>query len=490
MKYKIGIDIGTTNIKAVLYDENLNRVSMSSEGLRTYHDQMGYAEQNPEEVLNAFYRVLDEILLSMSGQKKEVELLSFSSAMHSLILMGKDHELLTRSIIWSDNRAVNEVEEFKRNEDWLKHYRNTGTPIHPMSPFFKLLWIGKNTGLLEKTGKIMGIKEYILMHLTGECVMDYSMASATGMLNIHNLAWDEEALRHAGITEALLPALKDVTEKVSVENRSILEKPGLSSELEIMLGASDGCLANLGSQALHRGETTVTIGTSGAVRMTVDAPVLDDAGRTFCYYLMKDKWVIGGAVNNGGNVLAWLGRTIHEEEETIYKDLENRVKDIPKGSEGLLFIPYLHGERAPHWDGRLNASFIGLSAFHGRDHLIRSAVEGMVFNLREVWEMLTALSGDSTTIIASGGFLESAVWTGILSDVFGRDIEISDAADSSCLGAVLLDHEPEGLKAQGHRETMRCTNENHEEYQLYYRKYIWYAKKMAALQKEAREMFE
>lgn len=489
MKYRIGIDLGTTNIKAVLYDEDLKRVSMASAELRVIQERKGYAEQHPVEVLEAFYKVMEEVLIPIAGREKEVQLLSFSSAMHALILLGSDNALLTRSIIWSDNRATDEVEAFRESRDWLKHYRNTGTPIHPMSPFFKLLWLGKHTDLMGKTVKIMGIKEYILMHLTKEHVMDYSMASATGILNIHTLTWDEEALSYAGISESFLPRLHDVTDKLPVKNMDFLKKLGFSKDLEIMLGASDGCLSNLGSQALRKGETTVTIGTSGAVRMTVDTPVLDDYGRTFCYYLMKGKWVIGGAVNNGGNIVDWLGGVIHEEKEDIYEELEASLSMIARGSDGLLFLPYLYGERAPHWDGSLNASFVGLCAFHGREHLLRSVVEGMVFNLREVWEMLTALSGESRSLTASGGFLKSGVWAGILSDVFGRDLELADDTDASCLGAVLLDSVPHLPKAKSRREIIRCIHGHHKEYEVHYRKYLWYSKKLIALQKEERELF-
>lgn len=490
MKYKIGIDIGTTSIKAVLYGENLLRISTSFKEYKTYHDKHSYAEQDPLEVLQAFYEVMEEVIKPIGEEVKEIELLSFSSAMHSLILIGEDNELLTRSIIWSDNRAVKEVEEFKKREDWKKCYQNTGTPIHSMSPFFKLLWFREHTDLLTKTRKIIGIKEFILHHLTGEYSTDYSIASATGMLNIHSLSWDEEALQYLEIGEELLPNLIDVTEKVAVKNKEFLSGFRFSSELLIMMGASDGCLANLGSFALDKGETTITIGTSGAVRMTVDRPVLDEEGRTFCYYLMKGKWVIGGAVNNGGNVLAWLGTILMEHESSIFEELENHIESTALGSEGLLLIPYLFGERAPHWDGRLQGSFIGMSGTHGRNHFIRSALEGIVFNLREVWEMLIAISGESTVMIASGGFLNSPAWTSILSDVFGMDIEIIDSMDSSCLGAVLLDEKQPELKERMDVEKFHFSEKNHKEYEVYYKRYLWYSKKMLDLQREAEELFK
>jgi gluconokinase len=159
------------------------------------------------------------------------------------------------------------------------------------------MWLKNNTEILAKAGHIISIKDYIIYHLTGRYITDYSLASATGMFNIHSLKWDQTALDILDISEKLLPELADVDAELEVTNQDLIERFAFAGDVKLILGASDGCLANLGSGTLARGETTLTIGTSGAVRMTVNKPLLDAQGRTFCYYLARDKWIIGGAVN-------------------------------------------------------------------------------------------------------------------------------------------------------------------------------------------------
>lgn len=489
MSYRIGIDIGTTSTKAVLYGKNLEKIASANIGYRTFHDQPGFSEQDPVELLHAFRRAVKDVLAGVAD-RSEVSLLSFSSAMHALILVDSKGHPLTRSVIWSDNRAVKEVEDFKENEDWLKHYRNTGTPIHSMSPFFKLKWFKEHTDLLGKTYKAVGIKEFILHHLTGEYVVDYSIASATGMFNIHELKWDEEAMGYLGMGKEMLPEAVDVTTRLKIRNEDFILEMGLSKGVELMIGASDGCLANLGSGAMSEGETTLTIGTSGAVRMTVKEPLLDEEGRTFCYYLKKDSWVIGGAVNNGGNILSWFDGIFYDGKGQVYEDLTVNIEKIPMGSDGLLFVPYLFGERAPYWDGSLTASYFGMNAYHERAHFVRATIEGILFNLKEVQERLENLGGETVRLTASGGFLKSGAWKRLLAEIFAKDVYAQDSEDSSCLGAVLLDERLVLERKEKEEEPAAFYDENRSlEYQAYYEKYLWYSRKIAQLQKEGRELF-
>lgn len=491
MRYKIGVDIGTTSTKVVLYDENLEAIAISNIKYATYHEEPGYAEQDPEEILLAFKKAMKEVLVKIGHDSQNVSLISFSSAMHSLILMDRFHKPITRSVIWSDNRCVKEVETFKAENNWKKLYENTGTPIHSMSPFFKLKWFEKHTDLLERTYKAIGIKEFIFHHLTGEYVVDYSVASATGLFNIHDLTWDMEALSYLNIEDDMLSEPVDVTCCLSPTNIEFLTDLNLPADVKLMVGASDGCLANLGSQAMVKGETTLTIGTSGAVRMTVNKPILDKEGRTFCYYLSKDKWVIGGAINNGGNILSWLDGILYENEGMLYERLPMSINHIPIGSDELLFVPYLYGERAPHWDGSLRASYIGVTAYHEKAHFVRAALEGILFNLREVWTLLEELGGKSTMIKASGGFLQSQEWSGMLADIFGMNYEVSTSLESSCLGAVLLSEKnflPENSSRI--RKNICYSEERHDEYEKYYEHYLWFSKKLIKLHEESQIIFK
>lgn len=486
MKYTIGVDIGTTSTKAVLYDEELQVVASANEGYPTYHPAPGRAEQDPEEICLAFKKAVRQLALSIPDPES-IRLLSFSSAMHGIMAVDERGIPITRCLIWSDNRAQRQVERLKRESGWISYYQKTGTPLHPMSPFAKLLWMREETALLNRTYKFIGIKEYLFHQLIGEYVVDYSIASATGLFNIHELDWDERVLEKAGISRNMLSRPVDVTERFSLKNHLQAEEMGVSSQVELVIGASDGCLANLGTGAEWEGEMTLTIGTSGAMRMTVQEPVLDKEGRTFCYYLSPHRWVIGGAVNNGGNVLQWLNDTLYQEDGRIFRKLPEALIQTAPGSDGLLCFPFLNGERAPFWNGSLRGTYHGLSAYHTENHLLRATVEGVLFNLKEVLELIQEIGGEATVVKASGGFLNSREWAQMAADILALPLTISTSFESSCLGAVLLTETEERVRqvtATGEKAVIKPDLELVPAYRTAFRKYRWYSRQLVALQEE------
>lgn len=418
---KIGIDLGTTNVKAVLYNDDLKEVKKVSIRVQTKYDGE-YAEQNIQEVYQACLSCLNQLV------DESVTHVSFSSAMHSIILGHHPDHCYTNNVIWVDNRAKKVIDDFKEQYDWLSFYKKTGTPIHPMSPFAKLLWYKQSEHLLNEKTKIFGIKEYIIYQLTGQFVMDYSVASATGLMNIHSLQWDEDILHFLGITKNNLPLLCDVTTSFQATQYAF----------KVVVGASDGCLVNLGSRALNKGQTTLTIGTSGAVRMSVKKPILDPYGRTFCYYLKKNVYVIGGAVNNGGNVIEWISRLFYTHQDDFIKDLPNLINQTSPGAEGLVFLPHLFGERAPYWNANLSATFVGLQVYHTKAHLIRAVLEGILFNLKHVLEILEENGALSKELFISGAVLQNRDIVEMLVDIFNLKVHQPSDSETSCLGAILL----------------------------------------------------
>jgi len=418
---KIGIDIGTTNIKAVLFDDNYQEIENISTPIQTMYNG-DFAEQDIQEIVDVVFSSIERL------NNKDVSHISFSSAMHSIILSSSDLCPFTKNVIWLDNRSKDLINNFKEQADWLSFYHKTGTPIHTMSPFAKLLWYKENTSFINKDVRVFGIKEYIIYKLTGEFVEDYSIASATGLMNIHALKWDKDILDYIGINEEQLPRLVDTNQTFSALNYSF----------KVVVGASDGCLVNIGVEALSKGQTTLTLGTSGAVRMTVNEPVLDPHGRTFCYYIKKNTYVIGGAVNNGGNVLTWLGRVFYKSKEEMFDDLPHLLERTKEGSNGLVFFPFLFGERAPFWDATLTASFVGLTHNHTRDDMVRAVIESVLFNLKHVLEILESNSCKSNELYISGGVLQNLDILDLLAGLFKIKIHIQDSYEAAAIGAVLL----------------------------------------------------
>ncbi|MFD0696474.1 gluconokinase [Paenibacillus sp. GCM10027628] len=456
--YMIGVDIGTTSTKAVMFEENGKVVTKADEGYPLFTPSSSVAEQDPDQIFRAVIHTLKRVMVQSGARPEQVLFVSFSSAMHSVIVVDAEGKPLTRCITWGDNRSAAWAERLKREMNGHDIYLRTGTPIHPMSPLPKLMWLRHdNAYLFQKASKFISIKEYVFAKLFGEYVIDHSIASATGMLNLEKLDWDEEALEIAGVSRNQLSRLVPTTFALKGMHTVFAEEMGFDPSTPFIVGASDGVLSNLGVNAIEPGVVAATIGTSGAIRTVVDKPVTDPKGRIFCYALTEKHWVIGGAVNNGGMLLRWARDEFAASEvETAkrlgidpYDLLMQIVEKVSPGSDGLIFHPYLTGERAPLWNSNARGSFFGLNMHHRKEHMIRSVLEGVIFNLYTVLLAMEESIGRPKKIHATGGFARAPLWRQMMSDIFDQEVVIPESFESSCLGAVVL-----GLNAIGKADTL------------------------------------
>jgi gluconokinase len=445
--YFIGIDIGTTSTKSIVFNTKGETVSKSVKEYPISTPQPDYREQNPKEILQAVIDTLSESIKKAAISTEDIKFISFSSAMHSIIAVDERGEELTQCIIWADNRSITNVDEFKKNGKGKEIYLRTGTPVHPMSPLYKLMWLKDNEPeIYKKAYKFVSIKEYVFYHFFGEYVVDYSIASSSGMFNIFNLKWDSEALKLLDIDEVKLSSTVPTTYILRNLKTCISEKTGITKETAFVVGASDGCLANLGSNAIEAGTAAATIGTSGAVRVVSDKPLTDEKERVFCYVLAENKYVIGGAINNGGIVYRWFRDELSGEEISKakllnidpYVLLNEKVNQTQAGSEGLIFLPFLTGERAPYWNANLRGAYLGISDRHGKGHFARALIEGICFDMNDVLQAVEELQGKVSRIYANGGFTRSKEWVQTLCDIFDTKIITSDNYESSCIGAVMI----------------------------------------------------
>ncbi|TFJ92215.1 hypothetical protein E4U82_13655 [Lentibacillus salicampi] len=272
-------------------------------------------------------------------------------------------------------------------------------------------------------------------------------------MNLSTFEWDQDALKAAHITKEKLSRLVPTTKVLSGCNEELAQKMGILENTPFVVGASDGVLSNLGVGVIHEGDMAITIGTSGAIRTVAPEPRTDTKERIFCYALTENHWVIGGPVNNGGMVLRWTRDELAESEVKTsnrlginpYDALTDIANRVDPGANGLLFHPYLAGERAPFWNDNVRGSFIGLTLNHKKEHMIRAALEGVIFNLYMVFSAIQDVMGvPVTSIQATGGFSRSKVWRQMLADIFGHAVTVPESYESSCLGACLL-----GLYGQG-----------------------------------------
>ena len=454
------VDLGTSSTRALLFDGARFTGQSAAVEYALKSPEPGAAELDAMEVMNALVECVQR-LTQLTNAK--IDCVALSCAMHSLVAVDARGMPLTPLYTWADNRASAILDNF---EKWLPPtvsrqsvYLETGVPIHPMSPLLKLVWLKQTRpALFAAANRFVSIKEFVCHQMFGRWIVDDSIASASGLYSLAQRGWSDVALAAAGVKRDQLSdiaAPETLLRGLSAGYAAALK---LKAGTPFVLGASDGCLANLGAGVLassaERGgrRAVLTIGTSGALRMAVSRPATDAAMRTFCYALSPagHEYVIGGATNGGGLPMRWLRDNFPQlriglTSQDAYTALVNLAQQVPAGANGLLFHPYLAGERAPLWNADARASFIGLTFNHGPAHLVRAVMEGVLFNLAMILDVLEELAGGPVDeIIAGGGFARSDFWLQMAADLFGRPLLVASHPESTAQGAALL-----ALKAMG-----------------------------------------
>ncbi|MGM9886713.1 MAG: FGGY-family carbohydrate kinase, partial [Lactococcus sp.] len=309
----------------------------------------------------------------------------------------------------------------------------------------KLLWLkNEKADIFAQAKHYLDIKGYIFGRLFDVNKMDLSIATGTGLFNIFNLDWDEEALELTGLKKAQLPQVVEPYEIEQGMKHEFAMKMGIPVDTKFVWGAADGPLSNLGVNAIKPGVAAITIGTSGAIRVVTDQPKTDSKARTFTYALDKEHWVVGGPVNSGGDVYRWVRDSLFDGKLS-FDEITELAQKAGAGANGLLFHPYLGGERAPIWDANARGSFFGLNYSHKREHMARSVLEGVMFNLYMVALSLIEVTGELNQIQATGGFTSSELWIQILSDIFEQPINVPESREAGCLAAVVMAEKALGI---------------------------------------------
>ncbi|HEY9257217.1 gluconokinase [Chitinophaga sp.] len=432
--YIIGVDIGTSSTKSIVRRKDGKVLTVFQQPYTTQHPQPGYSEQDPDVILAAVKAGIREAAAQLGGAPAAI---SFSSAMHSILAVNSEGEPLTPLIIWADNRSESYALALRDTQEGQRIYRQTGTPVHAMSPLCKIMWLREQQPVLfAQTALFSGIKEYIFHHFFGCYITDHSIASATGLFDIHTLQWCAPALAVAGITATQLPQPVPADHMINGLRPDIAAELGIPVNTPFIIGGSDGCLAQLGSGAMDTGHATLTIGTSGAVRMAGQQPLTDARARLFTYLLTDDVYITGGASNNGGVVLQWLVRDFLQKPLSALNDLVGEALEVDAGR--LLCLPYLLGERAPVWNSHASAAFIGIQPQHTPVHFTRAVLEGICFALYSIKTALLETAGPVHKISVTGGFTSSPGWIQLLADIFGQDMYLQQESDASALGAIML----------------------------------------------------
>jgi gluconokinase len=436
----IGLDVGTTAVKVAAFGVSGVQRELAS-GLREYRleqPQAGWQVHDPARVLSSIDSALSECVAGLG--EAEVAAISVSTAMHGLLGLDAQYRPLTPLVTWADSRARDEARQLRQQGMARELLHRSGTPVHPMSPLVKLVWFSRHEPELARQVRWwVGLKDFVLHHLTGDLVTELSSASGTGLLNLKNRGWDSQSLDLAGVKADQLPSVLPTTAVLKLAapaGRGF----GLPPGLPVVVGAADGPLGNLGTGAITPGVAGLSIGTSGAVRMVLSEPGFDDHGHLFCYALTDEVWVIGGAISNGGNILRWAGKTFAPDlvgEGPADVAVLQLAAQAPAGSDGLLMLPYVLSERAPLWDPDIAGAYMGIRAHHTRSHFIRAAIEGVCLQLSSIVDSLGTVA-PVRAIRATGRPFRSHLWREVMAATLAQPMSVHADAGGTALGAAAL----------------------------------------------------
>jgi len=446
MKYLLGIDIGTSGTKTVLFDEELCEIASSTVEYPLYQEQPLWAEQEPTDWWKATVESIKNVTAGINGA--DVAGIGLSGQMHGLVLLDKENNVLRRSIIWCDQRTEKECEEITELIGKERLIEITANPALTGFTASKIRWVQKNEPeVWAKTAHVLLPKDYVRFMLTGVYATEVSDASGMQLLDIKNRCWSDEMLEKLDIDRSLLGDMyesEDVTGKLTAEVAALT---GLSTDCVVVGGAGDQAAAALGNGIVEEGLLSDTIGTSGVIFATTDAPLIDAGGRvhTFCH-AVRGKWHIMSVTQGAGLSLQWFRNNFCDTEKAIaaakatdvYNVMVDEAKDIAPGSDGVVFLPYLMGERSPILDPNAKGVFFGVTNATTKAHMLRAVLEGITFSQRDCLSVIRDMGVNAGQIRMGGGGARNEYWRQIFADNLGCDITTVNHSEGGALGVAIL----------------------------------------------------
>ncbi len=437
----IGLDLGTTSAKALAWATDGRVVAEATERYGVTSPRPGYVEQDANAVYLAATRAAADTIHDAAVRGGEIVSIGFSSAMHGLVPVDERGEPLGPFLTWMDRRSNAIAQGWHEDGTGARLYQRTGAPMHPMLPLCKLRWLAiEAPDIFVRASRFVSMKELLVYRWTGQWLIDHGIASATGLFDLRARRWDDEALALAGVERFRLSEPAPPTTVLREIRAGVARSLGLSPTTAIVLCSSDGALANLGVGAVNRQATALTLGTSGAVRTVTETPVFDPQGRTFCYAFDDTRCLVGGPTSSAGGVFDWLCGLLLPEipPERRFEAAVALAMDVREGADGLILLPFLSGERAPYWYGDLRGAFVGLDLSHDRRHLLRAALESIVYAVRTVSDIVGELTGPPHALLLSGGLTHSAAFRKLIADIFGIGTWLPNTDEASASGAAMM----------------------------------------------------
>lgn len=437
MECFVGIDLGTSSVRAVAVDGTGKTLAAGQCEYDILKPGLNQAEQDMEKLWDATVRAVRQMLAEDPSLKNCIKGIGYSGQMHSLVMLDKDGRPIRNAIIWADQRTS---EEISKIYDRVSEEEFGSVYLNRLSTGFalaSLLWVREHEpGNYDKLNKIMCPKDYIRYRMCGRIGTDASDASSTGMWNMKKRTWAYDILDKLQVPSSFLPESHEAYERAGEVTSECAEATGLKKGTVIVYGGGDSLMMELGNGMIKNGLMASTIGTACHLTCALESPVYDPLLRTNTWCHAGERlWSISGAHLSGGVVLKWLKNNILEMGS--FDEMNECAAKIPAGSEGLLFLPYLNGERTPHNDPNARAVYLGMTLKHTKEHLIRAAMEGIVYSMKESYAILQSLGIPGNRIIASGGGAKSALLRQIQADMYDCPVYTNREKEQASLGAAI-----------------------------------------------------
>jgi xylulokinase len=440
----LGIDVGTGGSRALLVDEQGRVVASATvEHAPFASPRTGWAEQDARDWWRASERAVREVLQADGVRAEDVTCVGLTGQMHGAVLLDERDEPLRPSIIWCDVRTHEQCRALTEQVGAERLIQLVSNPALEGFTLPKMLWVReREPAVWERVRTVLLPKDYVRLRLTGEKATDVADASGTLLFDVSRRKWSDEMLELAGIERSLLPRAyesQEVSGYISAEGAAAT---GLREGTPVVAGAGDQAAGAVGMGIVRPGAVSATIGTSGVVFAATDRPALDPKGRvhTFCH-AVPERWHVMGVTQGAGLSLRWFRDQFGagaDDGRDPYERLSEEASSVPPGADGVLWAPYLMGERTPHLDPHARAALVGLNASHKRAHVVRAILEGVAFSLRDTFTIFAEMGVPVESIRLGGGGARSKVWRQIQADVYWREVEMVEADEGAAYGAALL----------------------------------------------------
>lgn len=438
MKYVIGVDLGTSAVKILLINQNGEVCHEVSKSYPLIQEKSGYSEQNPEEWVEKTAQGLAELVQKFQGNAEDIEGISFSGQMHGLVLLDEKHQVLRNAILWNDTRTTEQCRQINEIVGTDRLLEITKNPALEGFTLPKLLWVKQyEPETFEKATVFMLPKDYLRYCMTGQIHSEYSDAAGTLLLNVGKKTWSTEICDLVGIKTELCPPLVESHQLVGTITSDFADRTGLSESVKVFAGGADNACGAIGSGILAEGRTLCSIGTSGVVLSYEERNDQDFQGKVHYFnHGEENAFYTMGVTLAAGYSLSWFKDTFAEKEEFV--QLLQGIDQVPVGANGLLFTPYLVGERTPHADSVIRGSFIGMDASHKRHDFVRAVLEGITFSLNESIEIFRENGKTIDTIVSIGGGAKNEAWLQMQADIFNANIVKLSSEQGPGMGAAML----------------------------------------------------